>query len=376
MKKKLSFVLALSLAISILFTPAIAYATDNTVLPTETEKVHADSAAVNAIYEKYAAKPVVYDSSNPFCDTPTKEIEDELTHIYIDVTKAKATFEKEPTSINEDNYNKLVERAYNIESELKSRGFLFLTDEEAQIMLGALSPYGGEVGPRPADKEHTIFAASPIQTVTLSNGQSVPYYYVTAIARDQNGNSMCFFREDIDVDTSYIKEIGKATVVNVFWSMGSNLLPGKKLKTVSLALIQGFIGTIPPAAKPSAYKIRPSAVATPRFIFAYSDGYKDYVLEGVSHSTSVRVVHSFLFQANQKPLETQTEYNETIVCKYYNNPSGLVKTQWESMAEKGIIDAVGDYDVELHSDGDIKPSNLFKTITFALPYATSYGDLD
>lgn len=284
-KEFFPFTLFLSLAmIFALSIPASALdvdSSDDSIQASfEVEKEQVSAEIVEGIFANHALPATASIDAVSEQELSTDDIDRELSHIYIDIERAQENYLADPTSGNESALNQLIQRKDFLENTLKSRGFIFLTDDEAQQLLGASSR---ATGSKPADTDNTRYVASSILSVTLSDNTKVKYYYVTAYAESTDSNMVR--RALIEMDKAGAEKVADfidalvETYVGKLVGTAASLVKGVAWLPYEMLTYSDDINIS------CSYTIQATYTTTPRFIWALSESLGNYQLEGVTHST-------------------------------------------------------------------------------------------
>lgn len=373
MKKIVSLFLSLAMIFT-LSIPASALDVDSSDDPIQTsfgvEKAQVSAEIVEEIFANHALSTTTSIDIASEQELSTDDIDNELSHIYIDIERARKDYLADSTSGNEFTLSQLIQRKDFLENTLKSRGFIFLTDNEAQQLLGASSR---ATGSKPADTDNTQYAVSPILSVTLSDKTEVKYYYVTAYAESTDSNMVR--RALIEMDKAGAKKIADFIDALVETYVG-------KLVGTAASLVKG-VAWLPyemltysdDISISCSYTVQATYTTTPRFIWALSESLGNYQLEGVTHSTYIEDHHAMTYVHGGKSHTDSHNSNYTRRTDLYSKPGTIVKNQWETYAPKAYAEIVENIKYYYQKDED-KPSTKKLVKTERVPYAVSYMDMN
>ena len=317
-------------------------------------------SVVNSIFSKY---PMQISEGAVLSENEisTMDAESELSTLYIKEYLATNNYNENPTSDNLHLLNSIVERINVIENTLKNRGQIFLSPEDAQVLMGEnISTY--VVGDKPSDTANTQFVATTISNITMSDGTVVPYYYVTAYSKTTS--SYMVSMPTIDMGSNYNLTTFAAKVINLYANkiIASVISQIKYFSWLPYELIQS---SSPQAI--SNYTIESVYTSTPRFIWAYSNTFNQYYLEGVTHMVDVADHHVIRSTKNGKSYVDSRDNSRTFYCDNYYTPSVIVTSQYNTNNPNLHLERIDD--IKYEDNGTI-------VATRKVPYATKYASLN
>lgn len=368
MKKYFSLFLAVVMAFSIIVpTSAASASRESRSIADDIPKTPAET--VDAIFDNHTVCPT--NSSNTISESQlsTDDIDEELSHIYLDIYYAEESFASNPTAENEANLTALIDRKDLLEQTMTQRGFIFLSDDETKSLLGDIS---GADGTPPPDTNNTRYVAAPYSYVTLSDGFRVKYFYVTAYAESPNSNmvrqTMIQMSDSESVIGDFVNSLIQ-TYIEKSISAAVSLVPGVSWSPYELLF---------PSSDDDIYcdySIKATYTTTPRFIWSLSDSLDYYLLDGVTHQTEIEDHHMILFTENgTSHTEPHDEYY-TRTTDGWNNSGGIVKDQWETYAPKPHFEYPQHVNYYYQADEN-NPNSKILVASEKVPYAISYMDMN
>lgn len=334
---------------------------------TEKESVSAD--IVDTIINAHAqASPlstnaVSSSSENILSDD---DIDKELTHIYLDIDVAQQTFNDDPSLENQNIITALIERKDFLEATLSSRGYIFLSDDEAKMLMGSVLLTTSEEAPTPptpTETSNTRYVMSDVKKIKLSDDAYHYYYYVTAYAKSTNSNMVAapIIAMNVDKLQFYLNALAE-TYIGKFVS--------EALSYVSILAWAPYeiVGATPDLTAPCSYTVDALYTTTPRFVWLYSETYHNYYLEGILHTTNIADHHVMRYTSNGLSEIKSYDENYSFVSPLYQRPVNVIKKQWNSDLGHTYIEYVRDVEYYYQSDEN-KPSTRKLVSTQTAPYA-------
>lgn len=327
-----------------------------------------DANVVQQVFQKYR-NSISAHSTTIYSQLSTEDLDIVLSQLYLSVAKAKDLYVNAPNESNQQTLNTLLSSLAEAESELESRGFIFLSAEDAAVLMGASSSTQNSRITVPANTANTQFVASEILSTTASDGTIIDYYYITAYNLTMSSNMVR--QETFEVGTSKVSNI-RSYLVEVYLY--------KAISAIVSATPVGFLQFAPyellTYAGPSLdaqYTINATCVTTPKFIWTYSDAQRIYFLDGVVHKTETNDIH-ILKQAYLGNIESYVdEVNNSYYADHYYDAAYVVKHQYESQNIYTYIENLSHrdfyYRINAQSDSEFitrKP----------VPYAENYSYLN
>lgn len=369
MKKFLSSLLAMAMMFS-LSVPAFAASSPHKSRSISDDIPKTSVETIEAIYSNHAVPNVNSTNTISESELSSSEIDNELSHIYLDIYYAKEAYSANPTPENELALATLVDRKNLLEQTMEQRGYIFLTDAEAQALVS--DPSGAD-GTPPPDTENTRYSASPYDYVKLSDGFKVKYFYVTAYAMSPNSNMV---RE-----ANLIEVSDKNSVIGDFVNSIIETYIGKIIGEV-IDLIPGAswfpYEMLTPGASNDlscSYTIKPTYTTTPRFIWSLSDSLDYYLLDGVTHSTNIEDHHMMVYTENGFSHTEKKDVYYTQTTDGWKYSRDIVKNQWETYAPKPHFEYAENVDYYYQFDENDPDSEKF-IASERVPYAISYLDMN
>lgn len=334
---------------------------------TAKESVSAD--AVNMIIEAHtqpSTRTIGSLSLPSESELSNEAIDSELRHIYLDIDLAEKTFTSNPSAKNKAVLNALIERKDFLEATLTNRGFIFLSDDEANMLMGSsaqtASITGAPTPPTPTDTVNTRYVMSELKVINLDD-TPLYWYYVTAYAKTVNSSmvSMPIIAMDADETQFYLS----ALIETYIGKFVSELLSYSKI--ISWAPYE-MIGASPDLEAPCSYTIDAVYTTTPRFVWLYSEPHNTYYLEGILHTTNIEDHHVMRYTSNGFSEVESHDENYTYVSPKYNRPVNVIKNQWNSGATTTYIEFVQDVKYYFQPDEDNENTKEL-VATKVAPYA-------
>lgn len=324
---------------------------------------------VDAIFDNHAVPPT--NSANTISESQlsSDEIDEELSHIYLDIYYAEEAFASNPTAENEATLNALIDRKDLLEQTMTQRGFVFLTDSETKSLLGDVS---GADGTPPPDTENTRYVAAPYRYVTLSDGFKVKYFYVTAYAESPNSNMVRQTIVEMSDRNSVIGDFSSSLIETYVGKIIGELIskiPGASWLPYEM-LSPGVSDDIT-----CAYSIKATYTTTPRFIWSLSDSLDYYLLDGVTHQTKIEDHHMMTYTNNGVSKTDDQNVYYTRTTDGWNKSHDIVKKQWETYAPKPHYEYAQNVEYYYQSDEN-DPSSRKRVASEKVPYAISYLDMN
>ncbi len=337
-----------------------------------TEKNSISAEVVEEIYSKHFVGDIASVNKSNGQKLSTEEIEKELSHIYLDIEQAQKHFEDDPNKENELYLNNLIGRMEFFEGALTERGFIFLTDEEAQQLMGMPVVFTLDMGSKPSDTSNTQYVASSISNVTLSDGTKVYWYYVTAYARSSSSRMVRNTKVTIsdmakksDVIGARIETQVGRLVNNLYWYETVTSWKPDEMITYT-----GDTGTS------CTYTIDATYTATPRFIWASSQSSGTFYLEAITHQMTINNRHqvNYLYQGKAQ-IDSQTKTHTYSTPKFNANYiPDIIKDQWENNRSSAYIECVREVRYFYKAPPITSKNKLVSTQS--APYATGYFDMN
>lgn len=368
MKKFMSLFLAMILSCSLII-PAMATSASNQNRTIDNSTTKMSVETVDAIFAHHATAHTANVNVISEAILPSSEIDEELSHIYLDIYYAEENFSSVPTPENKSTLTTLIDRKDFLEQTMEQRGFIFLSDAEAQSMLGDVS---GADGTPPPNTQYTSYVASPYKYVTLSDGSKVKYFYVTAYAQSPYSNMVRQTVVQLSKRKSVIGDFLNSviqTYVGKIIGSAVSLIPGASWAPYEM-LSPGVSNDIT-----CDYSIKATYTTTPRFIWSLSDSLHYYLLDGVTHQTKIEDHHMIVYTKNGASHTDDHNVYYTKTTDGWTHSDSIVKNQWETYAPKPHFEYAENVDY-YHKFDKNDPDSEQLVASEKVPYAISYMDMN
>lgn len=305
-----------------------------------------------------------------FCELSDIDIETELASLYLKIDKAKKGLLNSSEN-SEADLESLVARKDYLEKVYESRGYIFLTDEEAQQLMGVsnVSPYA--VGDKPNDTKNTRFVASEIDYAPLSDGSRVRFYTVTATPLTIENNNMVK-TEIVRLNAKTVGDL-KNALFETYVSKTVGYV-ASKVSVLSWLPYEMLINKNNMELNCSAY-VDAALVSTAKFIWTYSETLNRYTLTAVTHNTAIENINNTKEVRNGAPYTTSKTQRYYAASPYYAVPKGLIRDIWDNKKPSPHIEYCAEVKYYYTPDEN-KPSSKELVKTLTAPYALNYYSLN
>lgn len=310
------------------------------------------------------------DSSSLQTGLTVDEIDQELSLIYIQLDEALKELKVDRCEENLIKVAELSARIKQLESDMEKYGFTFLSETDVEQLMGASMAEPSAVPDPPSitDTKNARFAVSPVYTATLSSGEKIPYYYVTAYNKNTSSNLVSMPSIPINKNrmSDFLDAFIKTYVAKIVssavsaYSMVLNWAPYEMITYSSVTQAS------------ATYTVEAVYTSTARFIWAYSEYAGQYYHEATVHRTNIANHHVIRYSANGKSQIDSADENYTVSTDHYSSPGQLVKERWENDIASIEVERVAN--VKYYYQKDSKSAKeLVQSV--AVPYVSFYIEL-
>lgn len=289
MKKCVALILALMLMLSCSVT---TYASASEIEgATVSEDLNDTRLSVDpSVVNQILGSSVAACSEETSSGLTVEQIDEELSHLYLDLENANKICELENNEENRERVAEITDRIQMLESDMQQYGFKFLTDAEAAALLGVSNVSAASIYDEPPANWNTQNArvvVSSVLTVTLSTGEEIPYYYVTAYNTTSDSNLV--YEPSIPIEKETIGDFIDALIQTYAAKIVGSVISSysKVLEWLPYEMIT--YQNIPSAA--ADYTVEAVYTTTARWIWAYSEYGGRYYQEATVHKTSIANHH-------------------------------------------------------------------------------------
>lgn len=310
---------------------------------TVSEELDAERASVDPVVVEQILESGIcaYNEDVAVSGLTVDEIDEELSHIYLDLEKATMECEKVDS---EENRNKLMainDRIQMLEADLQQYGFKFLSDAEAAALLGISDVSTASVYDEPPANWNTQNArvvVSSVNTVTLSTGEEIPYYYVTAYNTTNDSNLVSMPTIPIEAKNTFGDFVNALIQTYAAKVVGATI--GAYSKVLEWLPYEMITYTNAPAAAAADYTVEAVYTSTARWIWAYSEYGGRYYHEATVHRTSVANHHVIRYSYNGVSRVDSEDENYMVYTPHFSSPGALVKERWENGETSILLERV------------------------------------
>lgn len=339
-----------------------------------------DADKVNAIFAAHRNQvDINTPRSSELTEVSAHDLEEELSHIYLEIESAKLQFEEAPTNENKAIVENLESRLSMIKLELESRGYIFLSPEEAAIIMGESTSSEVELTdvdtrPIPSDTSNTDYVASTLRSTTLSDGRTINYFYVLAYAKSVNSNlySDVVVTKPVDKFANLVDALFEIYTYKVIaWAI-SSVEQISFLQWVPYELFSTDLDNVADVA--AECRLEAQYTTTTKFIWSYSEIGNTYILDGALNRTDIDEVRKVRgTQSGNNYSYTADEAHYMFYPNNYYNEDYVVRYQWENSMPTVFLEYIGHRD-HYYKETDNSPLEYLGRTE--IPYAERYYDLN
>lgn len=316
--------------------------THETIGTTTTEEIHGlrpsvDPAVVEMLLS--TATDISANSATVRSGLSLEQIDEELAFLYLELEQATLACAEQNSEENRNHLAKINARVQMLESDLQQYGFKCLNKEEAAALLGISNVSPASIYDEPPANWNTQNArvvVSPVYSVTLSTGEVIPYYYVTAYNTTTDSNLVD--EPSIPIEKKTMGDFFSA-LIQTYAAKIAGAVVGQYTKVLEwLPYEMITYNNIPSAA--ADYTVEAVYTTTARWIWAYSEYGGRYYHEATVHSTSIANHHVLRYSYNGNSEIDSYDENYTVSTQHFNSVRALVKERWENGETSILLERV------------------------------------
>lgn len=268
-----------------------------------------------------------------------EQIDAELSYLYLELEQATLACADKNSDENRNRVERISSSIQMLEADLQQYGFKFLNNQEAAALLGISDVSPASIYDEPPANWNTQNArvvVSPVYSVTLSTGEVIPYYYITAYNTTTNSNLVDKPSIPIEKDTvgdflSALVQTYAAKIAGAFVGQYTKVLEWLPYEMITY-------NNIPSAA--ADYTVEAVYTSTPRWIWAYSEYGGRYYHEATVHRTSIANHHVIRYSYNGNSKIDSDDENYTVSTQHFSSVAALVKERWENGETSILLERV------------------------------------